>query len=89
MVMAAVEQELRRGGQVFYVHNRVKSIEKRRQWLIGHALQDHGITAKIALAHGQMSGTRTGKGDVGFSPSPLRHPVGHQHHRIRDWTSPP
>jgi transcription-repair coupling factor (superfamily II helicase) len=60
MVMAAVEQELRRGGQVFYVHNRVKSIEKRRQWLLD-SLQDHGITAKIALAHGQMSGTELEK----------------------------
>ncbi|MBL8023598.1 MAG: transcription-repair coupling factor [Elusimicrobia bacterium] len=55
VVVSAVEQELRRGGQVFYVHNRVKSIEKRRQWLID-TLQDHGLTAKIALAHGQMSG---------------------------------
>ncbi len=55
MVMASVEQELRRGGQVFYVHNRVKSIEKRRQWLL-ETLRAHGLTAKIALAHGQMSG---------------------------------
>lgn len=60
VVMAAVEQELRRGGQVFYVHNRVQSIEKRRQWLLD-SLQDHGITAKIALAHGQMSGTELEK----------------------------
>jgi transcription-repair coupling factor (superfamily II helicase) len=55
VVVAAVEQELRRGGQVFYVHNRVKSIEKRRQWLTD-TLKDHGLTANIALAHGQMSG---------------------------------
>jgi transcription-repair coupling factor (superfamily II helicase) len=55
IVAAAVEQELRRGGQVFYVHNRVGSIEKRRQWLTD-ALRDHGLTARIALAHGQMTG---------------------------------
>jgi transcription-repair coupling factor (superfamily II helicase) len=55
IVVASVEQELRRGGQVFYVHNRVKSIEKRRQWLMD-ALRDHGLTATIALAHGQMAG---------------------------------
>jgi transcription-repair coupling factor (superfamily II helicase) len=54
-VAAAVEQELRRGGQVFYVHNRVGSIEKRRQWLTD-ALREHGLSARIALAHGQMSG---------------------------------
>ena len=55
IVVASVEQELRRGGQVFYVHNRVKSIEKRRQWLMD-TLRDHGLTSNIALAHGQMSG---------------------------------
>jgi transcription-repair coupling factor (superfamily II helicase) len=55
IVVASVEQELRRGGQVFYVHNRVKSIEKRRQWLMD-TLRSHGLTANIALAHGQMTG---------------------------------
>ncbi|MBK8574772.1 MAG: DEAD/DEAH box helicase [Elusimicrobia bacterium] len=60
MVVASVEQELRRGGQVFYVHNRVKSIEKRRQWLTD-TLRDHGLTAQIALAHGQMSGSELEK----------------------------
>lgn len=56
VVVAAVEQELRRGGQVFYVHNRVKSIEQRRQWLLD-TLREHGLSANIALAHGQMSGS--------------------------------
>lgn len=60
VVVASVEQELRRGGQVFYVHNRVKTIEKRRQWLL-ETLREHGITAHIALAHGQMSGTELEK----------------------------
>ncbi len=54
-VAAAVEQELRRGGQVFYVHNRVGSIEKRRDWLT-ETLRTHGLPAAIGLAHGQMSG---------------------------------
>lgn len=60
VVLAAVEQELRRGGQVFYVHNRVGSIDKRRQWLLD-TLAEHGITARIALAHGQMSGAELEK----------------------------
>jgi transcription-repair coupling factor (superfamily II helicase) len=60
VVVAAVEQELRRGGQVFYVHNRVKSIEKRRQWLLD-TLRAHGLTANIAMAHGQMSGSELEK----------------------------
>lgn len=55
IVAAAVEQELRRGGQVFYVHNRVGSIEKSRDALSA-VLSAHGLSARIALAHGQMSG---------------------------------
>ncbi|HRY29957.1 MAG TPA: transcription-repair coupling factor, partial [Elusimicrobiota bacterium] len=60
IVAAAVEHELRRGGQVFYVHNRVETIEERRRWL-EKSLADHGLTPKIALAHGQMSGAQLEK----------------------------
>ncbi len=44
-----VLHELRRGGQVFFVHNRVQSIEGVAKWL--RALVPE---AKIGVAHGQM-----------------------------------
>ncbi len=50
VISEAVRRELRRGGQVFYLHNRVESIERcaaRLQRLIPEA--------KIAVAHGKMS----------------------------------
>ena len=57
IVIAAVEQELKRGGQVFYVHNRVGSIERRRDWLLS-TLNEHGLTARVGLIHGQMTGPK-------------------------------
>ena len=55
VILAAVENELRRGGQVFYVHNRVGTLSARRQWL-ARVLAEHGLTPRIAEVHGQMSG---------------------------------
>ena len=55
VILAAVENELRRGGQVFYVHNRVGTLSARRQWL-ARVLGEHGLTPRIAEVHGQMSG---------------------------------
>ncbi len=49
-VSAAIRRELLREGQVFYVHNRVQSIERavaRLQGLVPHA--------RYAVAHGQMN----------------------------------
>ncbi|MGH3942154.1 MAG: transcription-repair coupling factor [Pseudonocardiaceae bacterium] len=49
-VGAAIRRELLRDGQVFYVHNRVSSIEKaarRIRELVGEA--------RVAVAHGQMN----------------------------------
>ncbi|HVP68098.1 MAG TPA: transcription-repair coupling factor [Anaeromyxobacteraceae bacterium] len=48
-VKEAIEQELRRGGQVFFVHNRVRSIEAMRRFLA-----DLVPKARIGVAHGQM-----------------------------------
>lgn len=49
-VAAAIHRELLRDGQVFYLHNRVESIEdaaaRLRKWI---------PDAKIAIAHGQMN----------------------------------
>lgn len=52
LIKKALEAELARGGQVFFVHNRVQSIQElggRIQALVPHA--------KIAIGHGQMSET--------------------------------
>ena len=49
-VAAAIRRELIREGQVFFVHNRVQSIEK-----VAKDLQELVPEARIAVAHGQMS----------------------------------
>jgi len=46
----AVLRELNRGGQVFYLHNRVATIDKALLWLKKIVPE-----AKIAVAHGQMA----------------------------------
>jgi transcription-repair coupling factor (superfamily II helicase) len=49
-IQSAVEQELERGGQVYFVHNRVESI-----WEIAAKLQELVPKARITVGHGQMS----------------------------------
>ena len=49
-IAAAIRRELLRDGQVFYVHNRVSSINHTAQ-----KLQDLVPEARIAIAHGQMN----------------------------------
>jgi transcription-repair coupling factor (superfamily II helicase) len=48
-VKEAIEQELRRGGQVFFVHNRVRSIAAMEKFL-----RELVPSARIGVAHGQM-----------------------------------
>jgi transcription-repair coupling factor (superfamily II helicase) len=49
-VAAAIRRELLRDGQVFYVHNRVSSIEKAAR-----RVRDLVPEARVAVAHGQMN----------------------------------
>ncbi|MCX8529988.1 MAG: transcription-repair coupling factor, partial [Rhodoluna sp.] len=49
-VAAAIRRELIREGQVFFVHNRVSTIEA-----VAHQLSELVPEARIAVAHGQMS----------------------------------
>ncbi|MDO5076390.1 transcription-repair coupling factor [Corynebacterium sp.] len=49
-IAAAIRRELLRDGQVFYVHNKVASIEKRAR-----ELRELVPEARIVVAHGQMS----------------------------------
>jgi transcription-repair coupling factor (superfamily II helicase) len=48
-VKEAIEQEIRRGGQVYFVHNRVRSIHSMEKFLRELCPQ-----ARIGVAHGQM-----------------------------------
>jgi transcription-repair coupling factor (superfamily II helicase) len=48
-IREAVLRELKRGGQVYFLHNEVETIEPRRQ-----KLQELLPEARIAVAHGQM-----------------------------------
>ena len=49
VIREAVLRELKRGGQVYFLHNEVETIENRRQ-----KLQEILPEARIAVAHGQM-----------------------------------
>jgi transcription-repair coupling factor (superfamily II helicase) len=49
VIREAVLRELKRGGQVYFLHNEVETIENRRQKLV-ELLPE----ARIAVAHGQM-----------------------------------
>jgi transcription-repair coupling factor (superfamily II helicase) len=49
IIRSAIEVELERGGQVFFVHNRVESIYE-----IAARIQELVPSARVAVAHGQM-----------------------------------
>ena len=50
LIQSAIEQELERGGQVYFVHNRVDTI-----WEIAAKIQSLVPPARIIVGHGQMS----------------------------------
>ncbi len=50
LIQSAIEQELERGGQVYFVHNRVDTI-----WEIAAKLQEFVPRARVLVGHGQMS----------------------------------
>ena len=53
LIKGAIERELQRGGQVFVLHNKVQSID-------GFAETIRGLvpSARVAVAHGQMTGSK-------------------------------
>ena len=61
IVREAVERELRRGGQVFFVHNRVETIDEFGDYL-GQILP----SVRIAIGHGQMPSAKLEKVMLGF-----------------------
>ena len=61
LVQDAIRRELTRGGQVFFVHNRVETIEAQAK-----ALEALVPEAKFAVAHGQMTPATLEKAMLGF-----------------------
>jgi transcription-repair coupling factor (superfamily II helicase) len=49
LALGAVRRELLRGGQVFWVHNRVATIDRQASWLMEEVPE-----ARVVIAHGQM-----------------------------------
>ncbi|MGH3829978.1 MAG: transcription-repair coupling factor [Pseudonocardiaceae bacterium] len=60
-VAAAIRRELLRDGQVFYVHNRVSSIDKAAR-----AIRELVPEARVAVAHGQMNEDQLERTVAGF-----------------------
>ncbi|MBV8540178.1 MAG: transcription-repair coupling factor [Pseudonocardiales bacterium] len=60
-VGAAIRRELLRDGQVFYVHNRVSSIDKAAR-----AIRELVPEARVAVAHGQMNEDQLERTVAGF-----------------------
>ena len=50
VIVQAITSELRRGGQVYYLHNRTETIDR-----MASKLKDFLPDARIAVAHGQMT----------------------------------
>lgn len=61
IIRDAVSQELRRGGQVFFVHNRVSDIES-----VANVIFKLVPDSRIGIAHGQMDGDQLEKAMVKF-----------------------
>jgi len=51
IIQAAIQRELARNGQVFFLHNRVENIE-----VIANNIKRLAPQARVAIGHGQMSG---------------------------------
>lgn len=61
LIRDAISFELRRGGQVFFVHNRIGDIEQ-----VGNIILKLVPDARIGIAHGQMEGSQLEKRMVKF-----------------------
>ena len=61
VVRAAIEQEMSRGGQVYFVHNRIDTI-----WQRAAMIQELVPGARLAVGHGQMGEAELEKVLLGF-----------------------
>jgi transcription-repair coupling factor (superfamily II helicase) len=61
LISSAIKKELARGGQVYFIHNRVEDIET-----MAHRIQSWVAGAKVAVVHGKMSGLYLEKRMIDF-----------------------
>jgi transcription-repair coupling factor (superfamily II helicase) len=61
LIRTAIEQELSRGGQVYFIHNRVDSI-----WMRAASIQEMLPNCRIGVGHGQMGEAALEKALLGF-----------------------
>ena len=78
LIRPAVLRELNRGGQIFFVHNRVQDID-----ILAARLRQIVPEANIGVAHGQMPEHELEHVMLDFVDQPLRHAAGHHDHRKR------
>ena len=77
-IAAAIRRELLREGQVFYIHNRVESIERAAA-----RLRDLVPEARIEVAHGQMHEHELERGHARLLGAGVRRPGLHDDRRER------
>ena len=78
LVREAVLRELDRGGQVFYLHNRVRTIDR-----VAAHIQRLVPEARIGIGHGQMPEDELEKVMSDFSERGFRRAGLHHDHRVR------
>jgi len=61
VIRDAISYEINRGGQIFFVHNRIANIEE-----VGNMVKRLVPEARLAIAHGQMEGSKLEKVMVEF-----------------------
>ena len=82
-VGAAIRRELLREGQVFFVHNRVSSINR-----VAAQIAELVPEARIAVAHGQLGENAARAGHGRLLGAQVRRARDHDDHRDRASTSP-
>gem|GEM_PF-636757 len=79
VIVSALEQEFARGGQVFFIHNRVQTIEKMAQYL-----QSLFPKKSVLVTHGQLPGQelekrifafKNGKADILLSSTVIENGI--------------
>ena len=78
LIREAILRELRRGGQVFFVHNRVQTIDSFADWLRKTVPE-----ARLAVAHGQLPERELEKKMLAFLHGEADVLLVHDHHRER------
>ena len=76
LIRSALELELGRGGQVYFLHNRVDSI-----WSRAAMIQELVPSARIGVGHGQMAEAELERTMLQLHAARVRYPGVHYNHR--------